>query len=104
MRRPDAIRGSTMSDDRVRTTNTSVHFNHPFQLKGMDVAQCAGTYSVDQDAERIESDVQIGYRLVATYIYLTGNGGSRMVAVDVVELEAALARDAQLGAPEVTES
>lgn len=75
----------------------TVVFNHPFQLKGMEAVQAPGAYSVDVDAERIESVSQVGYRHVATYLYLPSNGGSRMVGVDDGELKAALEDDVAHG-------
>ncbi len=85
-----------MSDGRIRTTTMTVAFNHPFRLKGMEADHGPGTYSVDIDAECIENGSHLGYRHVATYLYLTDSGRSRMITVDDEDLKDALARDEEL--------
>ena len=77
----------------LRTTRSSVTFAAPFKLKALDVAQPAGTYSVETDEEIIEGNERTVYRRVATLLYIQRDGTTRAVTVDPADLEAAIARD-----------
>ena len=80
-----------------RTTRTSVTFSRPFSLKDVDGIQPAGTYRV-QTVEVTPDDLSVpAYRRVSTTIDLppVGVAGSKrqVIAIDPLELEAALERD-----------
>lgn len=80
----------------LRTTRTTVTFEQPFSLAGVDEVQPAGTYSVQTDEEPIEGLSFLAYRRIATVIFLPlshRRGGSiQAVTVTPQELEAAQAR------------
>jgi hypothetical protein len=75
----------------------SVTFSSPFSLADIDGIQPAGTYRVQTVDVALESLSALGYRRVSTTIELpgVGTGGSRrqVVAIDPLELDAALKRD-----------
>lgn len=80
-----------------RTTRTSVTFARPFSLTDVDGTQPAGTYRV-QTVEVTPDDLSFpAYRRVSTTIELppVGVAGSKrqVIAIDPLELEAALERD-----------
>ena len=82
-----------MTDDRITITRTVVTFLRPFQLSNFETPEPPGAFEVDIDNERIEGVSSVAHRHVATYIYLPGASGTRMVLVDPGELNAALERD-----------
>jgi hypothetical protein len=80
-----------------RTTRTSVTFSRSFSLADLDGIQPAGTYRV-QTVDVAVDDLSLhAYRRVSTTIELpaVGNASSRrrVVAIDPLELEAALKND-----------
>ena len=80
-----------------RTTRTSVTFSRPFSLTDVDGIQPAGTYRI-QTVEVTPDDLSVpAYRRVSTTIDLppVGVAGSKrqVIAIDPLELEAALERD-----------
>ncbi|MGP8232283.1 MAG: hypothetical protein ACLQL2_06400 [Methylovirgula sp.] len=81
----------------TRTTETTVTFEHPFTLSSVDGAQPAGTYRLITDEEEISGLSFIGFRRVATSLYVpaaSAPGSSVQVfQVDPAELAAALASD-----------
>lgn len=82
----------------TRTTRTTVTFRCPFSLSAVDKVLPSGTYTVDTDEELIDGLSFLAYRRVATLLHLpcTSNRGvSEMVAINPLELEAALKRDNQ---------
>jgi hypothetical protein len=89
----------------TRTISKTVTFARPFALSGLDGVRPAGTYAVETDEELIPSLSLTAYRRTATWLRLPGRragaelstGFSEVVAIDPVELDAALARDAALG-------
>jgi hypothetical protein len=86
----------------TRTVARTVTFARPFALSGLEGEQPAGTYSVETDEELIPSLSFAAYRRIATWFRLPARregtelsaGLSEVVAVDPVELERALERDA----------
>lgn len=82
-----------MTSDAVMTETTVVRFDNPFTLPGMETPQPPGSFTVESDFEPVHGAHHIGRRLVATYIYLTNDGGSRMFAVAQAALDAALRAD-----------
>ena len=87
----------------TRTRTMTVRFAEPFTLTGLEREQPAGTYTVETDEELIPSVSFAAYRRTATWLRLPGEregagpsaGHSEVVAIDPVELDAALARDAR---------
>lgn len=86
----------------VRTRETQVTFDHPFQLSGTDGVLPAGTYRVVTDEEPILGLSFVAYRRVATMLHTPAlaapKGKSACLAVDAAELDAALVKDRQLSA------
>jgi hypothetical protein len=78
----------------IRTTQEIVRFKSPFSLPGFDAPQPPGEYLVDQDEEPVEGASRIGWRRVATFIYLPAFSArwskQQMVPVDPAFLKAAL--------------
>lgn len=85
-----------------RTKHSTVHFNRPFVLRGLEEIQPAGDYDIDHDEEMIDGISWIAYRRVATYIHLPARSSnlltSQVLAIDHAELEAALRQDKELPA------
>ena len=84
-----------------RTTRTSVTFSRPFALADLDGIQPAGTYRI-QTVDVAVDDLSLpAYRRVSTTIELpaVGTAGSRkrVVAIDPLELDAALKNDPATG-------
>lgn len=76
-----------------RTTRSSVSFNAPFSLKGIDGELPAGSYDIETDEEIIEATDRTAYRRIATLIHIRTHAQTRSCAVDPDDLEAALERD-----------
>lgn len=87
----------------VRTTATTITFNHPFQLDCLNEILPPGSYSVETDEELIEGVSFLAYRRVLTIIHLDGRPGHRSqkqtLTIDPRDLDAALRRDAAIAAP-----
>lgn len=89
----------------TRTSTRTVTFGEPFTLSGLEGEQPAGTYTVETDEELIPSLSFTAYRRTATWLRLPRRregaepsaGFSEVVAIDPVELDRALARDAARG-------
>jgi hypothetical protein len=89
----------------TRTITKTVTFGRPFALIGLEGVLPAGTYAVETDEELIQTLSFAAYRRTATWLRLPGRregaehsaGLSEVVAIDPVELDAALARDAAAG-------
>jgi len=87
----------------TRASTMTVRFAEPFTLTGLERAQPAGSYIVETDEELIPNLSFTAYRRTATWIRLPGQregggpsaGHSEVVAIDPVELAAALTRDAR---------
>ena len=75
-----------------RTTERTVHFAHPFQLRAMmDEKIPAGTYIVETDEELIEYLSFPAYRRVATWLRIPQSQrvgtAADLVQIDPSELE-----------------
>jgi hypothetical protein len=85
----------------VRTTSKTVTFMHPFNLSRTEEMQPAGTYTVETDEELLQTLPLPAYRRISMSMRLpvrtTGAIRTQSVAINPVELAAALARDAQPG-------
>ncbi len=81
----------------MRTRHSTVHFDRPFALRGIEEIQPAGDYDIDQDEVLIDGISYIAYRSVATYIHLPARSSklltSQVLPIDRTELEAALRQD-----------
>lgn len=81
----------------TRTRQRIVHFSAPFALNGLDGIQPAGDYAVEEDEDVIAGTTWVAYRRVATFIRLpavtSGRKPRETVAIDHLELQAALTRD-----------
>ena len=80
-----------------RTTHTTVTFEHPFSLKGLDGPQAPGTFDVQTDDELMEGVSFPAYRRTATAISIPvphgGAGSFQTIATDPQELDSALMAD-----------
>jgi hypothetical protein len=80
-----------------RTPQTTVIFNHPSRLQGVDHPLAPGAYVVETDEEIIPGLSFVAYRRLRTSIILpfdTGASAGRQVSeIDPDDLAAALARD-----------
>ena len=87
----------------MRTLTSTVVFNRPFLIAGLDEEQPAGSYQVETDEEQIEDVSFVAYRRLATFIHLhpsPGQPGTRQtLTIDPVDLERALRADQQSGEP-----
>jgi hypothetical protein len=81
----------------ARSHSTSVVFNHPFELKGVDRILPPGEYRIVTDEELIEELSFPVYRRMATMIFVPAASypasSVEMVAIDPQELQAAQERD-----------
>lgn len=86
----------------TRTTSRSVTFSQPFILSGIGSIQPAGTYTVETDEELVQEISSPVYRRTMTFMLLPPPHGSailgQIAAIDPLELEVALERDATKGA------
>jgi len=86
-------------DMNIRTTETTVTFQHPFFLWAFDDKQPAGTYRLVIDEEEIIGLSFLAYQRIATMLHtpaLAATGGRHQVfSTDPRELETALQADAR---------
>lgn len=83
----------------TRSNSKTVVFNHPFELKGVDRVLPPGNYRVVTDEELIQELSFPVYRRVSTMIFVPGqtyNPSVEMVAIDPLDLQAALDRDSAI--------
>ena len=84
----------------TRTRRHEVTFSHPFNLRGLDGEQPAGTYKIETDEELLEHLSFPVWRRVATSVVLPSGANSyAMFRIEAADLEAAEKRDAQWVAP-----
>ena len=80
-----------------RTTRTSVTFSRSFSLAELDGVQPAGTYRIQTVDVAVDDLPLSAYRRVSTTIEVpavsTASSRRRVVAIDPLELEAALKSD-----------
>jgi hypothetical protein len=85
------------SGSPARSTRRIVTFTSSFALRSLEGEQPAGDYLVETDEELIEGISRLAYRRLATHLHLPSRSQSpdtqQMIAIDPVELEAALLRD-----------
>ena len=80
-----------------RSHSSSVVFNHPFELKGVDRILPPGDYRIVADEELIEELSFPVYRRIATMMFVPAAShhasSVEMVTIDPQELQAAQERD-----------
>jgi hypothetical protein len=81
-----------------RSRRETVHFKHPFRIKGIDRLLPAGAYEVITDEEMIEGLSFPCFRRVATLIMVPGvaprNSSMEMISISSVDLSDAQRNDA----------
>lgn len=80
----------------IRTTVATVRFARPFRLRGIDDTQPPGAYDITTDEEQIGGMNTQGWRRLSTTILLARGATTQSHAIDPVDLEASLMRDAGL--------
>ena len=92
------------AETRTRTSTRTVTFRRRFRLSAVEESQPAGSYQVESDEEQLATISSPAYRRIATWLRLPAPAGSRaldrLVNVDAMELESALAADTVRGPPE----
>ena len=82
----------------VRSRRDTVHFRHPFYIKGIDRQLAAGAYEIITDEEMIEGLSFPSFRRVATMIMVPGAPPQRaameMISISPVDLSDAQRIDA----------
>jgi hypothetical protein len=82
----------------TRSRRETVHFRHPFHIKGIDRQLAAGAYEIITDEEMIEGLSFPSFRRVATMIMVPGAPPQRaameMISISAVDLSEAQRIDA----------
>jgi hypothetical protein len=82
----------------TRTRRETVHFKHPFRIKGIDRLLPPGGYEIVNDEEMIEGLSFPSFRRVATMIMVPGapphQSSTEMISIDPVDLSDAQRVDA----------
>ena len=82
----------------TRSRRETVHFKHPFRIKGVDRLLSPGAYEVVTDEEMIEGLSFPSFRRVATMIMVPGvaprKSSMEMIAISSVDLSDAQRNDA----------
>ena len=82
----------------MRSRRETVHFRHPFRIRGIDRQLAAGAYEVITDEEMIEGLSFTAFRRVATMIMVPGAPPQRavmeMISISAVDLSDAQRMDA----------
>jgi len=82
----------------TRSRRETVHFKHPFRIKGIDRLMPPGAYEVVTDEEMIEGLSFQSFRRVATMIMVPGIAPSstEMISIGPVDLSDAQRNDARV--------
>lgn len=78
----------------TRSRRETVHFRHPFRLRGIDRPLAAGAYEVVTDEEMIEGLSFPCFRRVATMIMVPGAAPQRS-AMEIISISSVDLSDAQ---------
>ena len=82
----------------TRSRRETVHFKHPFRIKGIDRLLAPGAYEVITDEEMIEGLSFASFRRVATMIMVPGatprTSSMEMISIGSVDLSDAQREDA----------
>ena len=85
-------------DMTTRSRRETVHFKHPFRIKGIDRLLSPGAYEVITDEEMIEGLSFASFRRIATMIMVPGvaprNSSMEMISISSVDLSDAQRSDA----------
>jgi hypothetical protein len=85
-------------DMTKRSRRETVHFKHPFRIKGIDRVLTAGDYEVVTDEEMIEGLSFPCFRRIATMIMVPGaaprSSSVEMISISSVDLSDAQREDA----------
>jgi hypothetical protein len=79
----------------TRTTHSTVRFNRPFQMAGMDGIAPAGLYRLCIEEEKLDTLTFESWRQTAVILELEVAGITEHVTIDPQELRDALGRDAR---------
>lgn len=79
-----------------RTTQSTVTFERPFQLAGMDRIAPAGVYRLDVEEQKLETLTFESWRRTAVTLQVARAGMTEYVALAPYELRDALERDGDL--------
>jgi len=77
----------------TRTSHSTVNFQRPFRLEGMDAVAPAGSYKVDLEEERLDTLTIEAWRQTAVILQIATAGVTEYVTVDPQELRDAIVRD-----------
>ena len=83
----------------TRSRRETVHFKHPFRIKGIDRLLMPGAYEVVTDEEMIEGLSFASWRRIATMITVPSegvHGATELLSIGSVDLADAQAADAQI--------
>ena len=82
----------------TRTRRETVHFRHPFRIKGIDRQLAPGAYEVIADEEMIEGLSFPAFRRIATMIMVPGapprHSSMEMISISSIDLSDAQRIDA----------
>ena len=83
----------------MRSRRETIHFRHPFRIKGIDRQLAPGAYEIVSDEEMIEGLSFASFRRVATMIKVPAEGSrgltTEMVSIGSVDLSDAQRNDAR---------
>lgn len=77
----------------TRTSHSTVSFQRPFRLEGMDAAAPAGSYKVDLEEERLDTLTTEVWRQTAVILQIATAGVTEYLTVDPQALRDAILRD-----------
>jgi len=78
----------------TRSTSSQITFRRPFRLSGVDGLQPAGSYTLTVEEERLDTLSVDAWRRTSATLYVPQGGAIDHAAINMEELQAALARDA----------
>ncbi|MFK4505851.1 hypothetical protein LPJ38_32730 [Bradyrhizobium daqingense] len=81
----------------IRSRRETVHFKHPFRIRGIERVFPAGSYEVVTDEESIEGLTFSAYRRIATMVTVPAEGScgaTEMLSIGSIDLANAQAADA----------
>jgi hypothetical protein len=83
----------------TRTRRETVHFRHPFRIKGIDRQLAPGAYEIITDEEMIEGLSFPCFRRVATMIMVPGAQRSTMEMISIGSIDLSDAQRIDASAP-----
>jgi hypothetical protein len=82
----------------TRSRRETIHFKHPFRIKGIDRLLAPGAYEIITDEEMIEGLSFASFRRVATMIMVPGaaprTSSMEMISISAIDLSDAQRDDA----------